>query len=305
MNATGAGDRLDRVIRLAGGRRLGFADLGDPQGIPVIFFHGTPGSRLDAGPLASAAETAKVRLLAPDRPGYGLSDPSEAMSVAGWAADVAEMADQLGLGQFAVAGISGGGPYALACAARLAGRVSAAAAIAPAVPVGMRGDRAEMHAANRLADAVAAKVPNLEPALHRALAFVVRRYPGIYLRLGMRFLPPADRRAMADPEMRRTFQNSAAEQFRQGPSGTLGDRRIDRDWGFEPREIRVPVYHWHGNEDRNVPLREGRRLAEAIPTARLEVVAGEGHLLIPAHWPAILDDLLRPTETSDSAADAN
>ena len=116
--------RPTEQIALPDGRRLAFSELGDPAGVPVIHHHGMPGSRFDHQ--ASPAFYARLgaRVLTPDRPGYGLSDPHPGARLIDWAADVAALADTLGLARFGVTGLSGGGIFALACAACLPDRVT-------------------------------------------------------------------------------------------------------------------------------------------------------------------------------------
>src|SRR6185312_3853086 len=104
-------------VRLADGRTLACLELGDPSGPPVLYFHGYPGSRLEARVAAAAARRLGLRLLAVDRPGFGQSTFQTGRSIGAWAADVAALADRLALGRFSIVGVSGGGPYALACAA--------------------------------------------------------------------------------------------------------------------------------------------------------------------------------------------
>ena len=112
-------DTTASTIRLQDGRRLGYADLGDAGGTPVFYFHGFPSSRLEACMVEEHARRLGVRLLAVDRPGYGLSDDLPGRTIPDWPDDVVALADALGLERFAVVGSSGGGPYAIACAARI------------------------------------------------------------------------------------------------------------------------------------------------------------------------------------------
>src|SRR5215210_2245818 len=115
----------DRVVLLADGRRLGYAEYGDSLGQPVMFFHGLGTSRLVCPPDEAAARKLGVRLIAVDRPGIGISDPLSGRSLLDWPRDVAQLADQLGIERFSVVGWSGGGPYAAACGHSLAHRVLA------------------------------------------------------------------------------------------------------------------------------------------------------------------------------------
>lgn len=122
-------------MRLPDGRHLGYAEYGDPAGLAIIGFHGTPGSRLMFQLADSAARELGLRLLAPERPGFGISTYQKNRTLASYAADIAAFADRLGIKRFAVAGISGGGPYAAACAALLPERVTALALVSPVGPM--------------------------------------------------------------------------------------------------------------------------------------------------------------------------
>jgi pimeloyl-ACP methyl ester carboxylesterase len=106
----------NNVFRLRDGRALGYAEYGDPGGTPVFFFHGSPGSRLQRHPDASIASELGTRIITIDRPGYGLSDFQPERTLLDWPADVAQLADALHIERFAAIGLSGGGPYLLACA---------------------------------------------------------------------------------------------------------------------------------------------------------------------------------------------
>jgi pimeloyl-ACP methyl ester carboxylesterase len=101
----------DKTIRLPDGRHLGYAEYGDPDGIPLLYFHGTPGSRLQARLFDAPAREVGVRMVAPERPGYGLSDVHPQRTLLDWVQDMEVLADRLHLERFAVMGVSGGGPH--------------------------------------------------------------------------------------------------------------------------------------------------------------------------------------------------
>ena len=121
---------------LADGRTLAFTDAGAPDGFPIFYFHGAPGSRLDGAGMEDEFAAAGVRVLSADRPGYGGSSPSPHRSMADWPREVAALADHLNIDRFAVMGLSSGGPYVAACAALLGDRVVAAAAVAGVTDMG-------------------------------------------------------------------------------------------------------------------------------------------------------------------------
>lgn len=112
-------------MTLKDGRTLGYAEYGESTGTPVIGFHGMPGSRLVMKSVEKAALAARARIIAPDRPGYGLSQPDKHGTLLGYVDDIVELADTLKIDRFAVMGVSGGGPYPLACAYKIPQRVTA------------------------------------------------------------------------------------------------------------------------------------------------------------------------------------
>jgi pimeloyl-ACP methyl ester carboxylesterase len=120
---------------LPDGRRLGFAEYGVPDGRPLMFFHGTPGARLMTRFAHPDAVRHGIRIIAPERPGYGLSDFQPGRTLGAWADDVAALADGLRRERFAIAGVSRGGPYVAACAHRMRPRVPIAGIVSGVGPL--------------------------------------------------------------------------------------------------------------------------------------------------------------------------
>jgi len=116
-------DRSTQIYRLSDGRRLGYAEYGDPTGHPVIALHGTPGSRYMFEVADAAARARGLRIIAPERPGYGRSDVHHFDMLAETAFDIQSLVDALGIDHFALVGVSGGGPYAVAVAALMKERL--------------------------------------------------------------------------------------------------------------------------------------------------------------------------------------
>jgi pimeloyl-ACP methyl ester carboxylesterase len=149
------------VITLPGGRRLCWHEFGDPDGSPVMYTAGTPVSGLGGASYDEAAGAAGLRWISPDKPGYGGSDYHRDRSLVSWGDDLAALADHLGLDRFAVAGESGGGPFTLGAAHKLAGRVSVAALIAGAGAPLDPDERAGQQARNRFYHWLARNAPAL------------------------------------------------------------------------------------------------------------------------------------------------
>jgi len=134
---------------LGDGRRVGVAVFGAREGFPVIGLHGMPGSRLMYATVAQAAARRGIRLIAVDRPGYGRSGRRAGGTLLGYAGDVAGIAEILGLERFAVLGTSGGGSYALACAARLGSRLTRVGVVSGIGPLRTPGSLSGMAPVNR------------------------------------------------------------------------------------------------------------------------------------------------------------
>jgi pimeloyl-ACP methyl ester carboxylesterase len=280
-------------MRLADGRRLGWAEMGDPAGYPVFAFHGTPGSArqilVDPAPPLAAG----VRLIAPDRPGRGASTWQPRRSFAGWADDMAELASHLGIERFAVLGVSGGGPHAAACAHFLPHRVSAAALVSGVGSLAEPGSEADMMLVNRLLARFARRAPAANAVLFGLVYLFGRRAPERVLPLLVSSMPASDAGVLARPEVRSSFLSLLAHSSRKSGRAAAQDFRLfARDWGFRLEDITVPVQVWQGDVDVNVPVAHAERQAAAIPGAVLHIVPGEGHLMSIDHFEEILRDLV-------------
>ena len=176
--------RLDSSLRLRSGRRLGYAEYGRADGWPVLFFHGFPGSRYEGRLLDGAARTVGVRIIAPDRPGFGLSDFKPARGMGSWPFDVAELADRLGVGRFSVLGFSGGGPYAAVCGHRLRYRLLAVGLLSGMGPTDAPSGVQGMRLFGQLELALARRTPWMAAYLYRLAYWSIRRRPGRVLNSG-------------------------------------------------------------------------------------------------------------------------
>jgi pimeloyl-ACP methyl ester carboxylesterase len=300
---TGGADRLnqdqdmataaDRRIALGDGRGLGFAEFGDPAGRPVFYFHGFPGSRLEAGLAQDAAARSGVRLIGVDRPGYGLSDFKAGRAIRDWASDVTELAEGLGIERFAVLGVSGGGPYALSCAAGIPGRLTAAGVACGLGPVDMPGAAAGMQRLHRIGFFLARYAPPFARLVFSAATLGVSRNPGRLLARLDAALPEPDRSVLGRPVFRGIYGRSLAEAFRSGSRGPAWDVTLYRSpWGFSLEAIESSVYLWQGGRDVIVPPSMARMQADAIPGCSARYYPDEGHFsLVVNHVEQIFEVL--------------
>lgn len=279
--------RSGKTIRLPGGRSIGYDEYGTPDGPPVFLFHGNPGSRLDALYAGRAAlDSLPGRLIAPDRPGIGLSDPQPHRQIADWPADVNQLADALGIEHYAVVGGSTGGPYALACARLSPQRITAAGVISSLAPP-------EGPPATRPAGTAGLyfKLARRVPPLFRAQLWLMAKGlndPARMVRETTKSMPGPDRALLAEPEAQEALIASLAEGLRT-PGGLAQDAALAaRPWGFVLQEILLPVHIWHGEADGNSPVAAARYLAQIIPNSRPHFLPDEGHFSMLRHLPEMV-----------------
>lgn len=257
----------ERLLSLADGRSLGILDYGAGGGLPLFYFHGYPGSRIEARVFAEPAQRFGLRLIGIDRPGMGLSSFKPGRRIAAWPADVAELADMLGIGRFAVVGCSGGGPYAIACALALPDRVVVCGIVSGAGHAGPL-----LHLLSR----------GLPPVVAPALVPIASnpKRAAVLLRCFRRLLPRPDRDALRAPAVRETLAASFIEAFRQGARGPiLEGRLLGGDWGLKLEQARhPPLYWWHGGRDRQVPIAMARAAIARIEGCEASFFPGEGHI---------------------------
>jgi pimeloyl-ACP methyl ester carboxylesterase len=292
-------ERFNRRVTLTDGRVLTYAEVGDPGGEPLVLFHGTPSSRLDAYWLDDPARRAGWRIIAPDRPGHGGSSPQEGRSLVDWPADVTELADALGLGQFAVLGFSGGAPYALVTAHRLADRITVVGLVSGWGPPDRPGAYRGVPRAEAVFDAIARRAPRMTWAGFTALRTLLLRAPrtGSWL-IGQRVSAGRSEARSLRPAPVLDPSDPVREALRQGAKGPTEDLHlIVRPWGFPVGDVRAPVRIWHGADDTEVPIHHAEFLSRIVNDGRLDVIEDRDHLVLFTEADAILTGLaagLRP-----------
>ncbi|MBP2674094.1 MAG: pimeloyl-ACP methyl ester carboxylesterase [Deltaproteobacteria bacterium] len=274
------GDGTGSAVGIPGGMRLGVAEYGRPGGRPILYFHGLSGSRLEASLADRAADDLGVRLIALDRPGMGLSDFRPDRKIPDIVSDTERLADALGLGRFAVLGVSAGAPYALACGIRLAGRVTCVGLVSSAGPFSEKRYRASMGWITKAALRAALIAPGLAGRLLRGVMRGILTEPE---RFQTRFAAHA---GSPDREIllanRSVFSRNLRESFRKGEAGPLLDALLlARPWEIPLSDIARPVFLWHGEKDRIVPPEVGTRLSGEIPGCRSFFLPEEGHFSLP------------------------
>jgi len=273
------------VTVLADGRDLGWLELGDPAGMPVVAFHGAPGARLQLAIDDAPIRATGLRLICPDRPGYGLSTFQPGRRLVDWPGDVVSLADHLGIERFAVMGISGGGPHSAVCAARLGDRVDSAAIVSGVGPLADPRAIEGMMRPNQIFTVLARRGSRVLEVAFKLQVAALRRWPSRALDLMVKQLPPVDAAILSRPEVRELFINDAVRSSRTAGAAAVQDFELfAKDWGFDLGAIEIPVQIWQGDADRNVPPHHARLLHDAIPGSVLHEFAGEGHLMAFDHF---------------------
>jgi pimeloyl-ACP methyl ester carboxylesterase len=272
---------LNQQIKLPDGRKLGFDEHGPPNGTPLFYFHGTPSSRIEFNQVRNEAllESLNIRVIAPDRPGIGLSSFQSGRHFLDWPSDVLSLADHLGFNRFGIVGYSGGGAYAAVCAFAIPERITRAGIVSGVGPFTEPKLVVAIPQENQRFLHLSNQKPWLSRLMIRMMGAMIRIAPGKVIANLMASLPEADRAIVNLPEVQQTFLAMVQEALRQGPLGPQHDTRLMvTAWDFKPREIQIPVYLWHGEEDRNAPIAMGRYMADAIPNSQAKFYSGEGHL---------------------------
>lgn len=269
-------------LPLRDGRVLAYCLYGDVGGRPVHFFHGFPSSRHLAAVVHEQALAAGVCLVAADRPGFGESSPLPRRNLDDWANDVLGLADHLGQRRFDVIGVSCGGAYALACAARIPHRVAQVVLFAGMGPMDLPAIRRTQLPALKTMFALARIHPWLASPVFLADRAIFRGDAERALSLVAKLLSPADRAALAaSPDLGQRFVASMAEAYRQGIAAAMQEARlIAQPRPYRLQDLNVPVHLFQGGQDRHVPAAMGEHLARTIPGARWRFYPDEGHLSI-------------------------
>ena len=283
-------DRFEQTIQLKDGRSLGYAEYGASGGKPVFSFHGFPSSRID-WPLFDTdgiAERLNARIIAADRPGYGLSDFKPGRKILDWPDEVVELADALQIDRFAGLGISGGGPYALACAHGIPERLTKTAIVCGMGPVDAPG------AKDGGAMLLSSKSALMRKLLLALMAMGLRRNPDRFLSQMKDAVAEPDKLLLTQSVVVQTFVDSMLEAFRSGTRGASWETVLyKRPWGYQLQDISMQIYLWHGGLDTQVPISVGQYVAKTVPGCQAKFFPDEGHLsLAHNHIEEILSALI-------------
>ncbi|OBI98356.1 alpha/beta fold hydrolase [Mycobacterium asiaticum] len=288
--------KLEGNIAVGEGRQIGFAEFGAPQGRAVFWLHGTPGARRQIPTEARVyAEHHNVRLIGVDRPGIGSSTPHQYETLSAFAEDLRVIADTLGIEKMAVVGLSGGGPYTLACAAGLPERVVAVGVLGGVAPT--QGPDAISGGAMDLGLRVAPLLKFGGSPLRIGASLLIQAVRPIAspaLDIYALLSPQADRHLLTRPEFKAMFLDDLLNGSRKQLAAPFNDVILfARDWGFRLADVKVPVRWWHGDHDHIIPFAHGEHAVSRLPNAELFHLPEESHLAGLGRGEEILATLMK------------
>lgn len=293
------------TLALSDGRQLGYAEYGNPTGQPIVYLHGWPSSRIEGAALHQTASKVGARIVAVDRPGFGWSSPHRERTILTHAEDVKALTDHLELQRYGVLGISGGGPYALACARSLPSDRLRAVSIVCGLGspdmgyAGMNwGHWAGWTFAGRwfpgllrwwFSRQTEARLDLGENERFRRFATAFDKQKAT--------MNPKDWVLFGDKDWRWMRLRVAAETYRQGMAGFSQDfKLLNSDFGFKIEDIRkdLPVQVWHGKLDNFVPPHHGENVAARIGENAILRISDDTHASISTtHKEEYLTELVK------------
>ena len=269
----GRHDDPTTTISLSGGRRLRYAEYGCSDGTPVLFLHGTPGSHRLGSLFETAARERGVRLLAPDRPGYGGSTPWSERSIGDADQYLRAILDDANVQRTGLVAFSGGAPHALAMATRCPEIVSRVDLVAGATPPDVTG---ETPTTQRLLGGLATRAPTLLGGLLRGQAWLAERLDPSFV---VAQYTAGDADESVPEEVATTVEADFLEALAHTTSGTVTElRTAATEWALDYESLAADVCLWHGTADTNVPIASVRAFEDRLPTATIETVDGADHL---------------------------
>jgi len=281
---------LETHIRLSDGRRLQYAEYGDPQGIPIIHIHGVLGGRYERLPDDLLTRKLGVRLIIPDRPGYGLSDPVAHHSYPDFAYDLLELVEHLKLSQFSIMGLSVGAIYASAFAYIEPHKLKNIAMISSTPPFRSFADYEGLQPSLKLLIAFSKYLPTAAQmiarvAIKNACKDPVKFFSNIPV-------STSDRTILSNPLYAEHFRSCLLSGSEACHSGFIQDIMISGEpWPFAFEDIQKKIDFWHGTQDTHSPLNRIMPVIHGTKNKQLHKIEGGGHFLIYHHWQEILQSL--------------
>lgn len=281
----------DHTLRLSSGRMLGYAEHGDPAGVPCFYYHGWPSARVQGILMDEIGKKYGLRIISPDRPGIGLSDFHPKRELKDWPPVLEELATHLGVDKFHVMGWSGGGPYVLITAMAMRERLLSATIVCGAPPLTFLGFQ-HMFWLYRLMIRLRHAFPTVLSTILLIGERISRGEPDkAPLKWLLPMLGKADREVLTNPVTFSAIRGGMVEALRRGPKAVIADADIYlSEWGFEVSAVNYLIHFWHGKEDRNIAWQYSEQLSSLMPHTTTRWLDHEGHYSLPINH---LEDIIK------------
>lgn len=300
MSATETFSKYAQYFVLSNGSRLCYATFGADDGIPLLYFHGWPSSRLQARSVDQLGKELGFTIYAPDRPGIGQSDHIHNRQLSDWPKNIQELLTHLKIEQKVhLMGVSGGGPYAIACACLLNAQVASTTIVCGAPPLAELTNKDDMILPYRALLKMRPLLPALmKPTMPLTKWAASKTYKDAPLSWYAKTLSEADQRILSTEESHIFALYSFREAFSKNAPGLVADAdTYSTPWNLDYAQIQHPIHFWHGTEDKNIPFKMAQHLAAQIPQSITHWLDGEGHYSVPIlHSREILECILENKE---------
>ena len=283
---------LESHIKLKDGRRLQYAEYGDPRGKPVVYIHGALGCRYERLPNDRLTRQMGIRLVIPDRPGYGLSDPVPNHSYLDFVDDLQALLAHLNIEKFSIMGLSVGAIYAMAFAYKMPHKLQHIAMVSSTPPFRCFADYEEIQPSLKLLIAFSKYVPSAAQMIAKiAIKNACKNPQKFFANIP---LSPSDLDILSNPLLTEHFIHCLLSGSQRCHNGFVQDIMISAEpWPFAFEEIKNTIDFWHGTQDTHSPLNRMKPVIDGVKNKRLHKIEGGGHFLIYNHWQAILQLLIR------------
>lgn len=282
------------IIKLKDNRNLGYEEFGDPSGIPVFYFHGSGGSRLDQPIEKNLLVKNKIRFITSDRPGHGLSDYKEKRNLLDWANDMDELSDYLKISKFYLLGHSAGAPYALACSYALKNKVIKCGIISGLAPYNRPNPYKDLPVSFKIVMLLIRNFPDFNYFLRKQTIKLTKLNDEIIKRKLIAGFPIEDQNHLKNGDNLSMLVEAIKEGYKQGYKGpALDDIIINSPWQFDIESIEIPIDIWQGVKDRNVPFCQGEYQHSKLKNSNFYPLKDEAHLFILSEGEKILRNLLK------------
>lgn len=276
-------------------KKITYYTFGNPNGVPLLFYHGFPGTGKQAQLLCESHLRSEIYFIAIDRPGYGDSDPQMNLTLQKFASDIDELTTHLNVSKFINMGVSGGGPYAAAVAYYLPNKIIKSGSICGVAPITTENFK-YLNSRQRKIFLMTKLLPG------NALKFLVQKIYDAnvnkfdqYLSTDFDSIFEKDKLIFNNPDVGPFLMETFKLSLKNGPQGMLIDMNIiSKPWGFSLDQIQGPYYLWHGDRDDIVHHEMSNYMNRKIPNVKYELFKGEGHYSLPYNFrDKILEDLIR------------